>query len=66
MMRVGQILGNVMGFVAPQVTGLIINGHNDIKHWQEVFFIAAAVYILGNLVFVVFGKAVEQKWNRTE
>ena len=59
-------LGNVMGFVAPQVTGLIIKGHNDIDHWQEVFLIAAAIYIIGDIVFVIFGKAEEQRWNRTD
>ena len=55
-----------MGFVAPQVTGLIIKGHNDIDHWQEVFLIAAAIYIIGDIIFVIFGKAEEQKWNRTD
>ena len=25
-----------MGFVAPQVTRLIINGHNDVDHTEEV------------------------------
>ena len=54
-----------MGFVAPQVTGLIINGHNDVGHWRVVFLIATAVYLLGNVVFVIFGRATEQDWNRT-
>ena len=53
-----------MGFVAPQVTGLIINGHNDVGHWRVVFLIATAVYLLGNVVFVIFGLAAEQDWNR--
>ena len=55
-----------MGFVAPLVTGLIINGHNDVNHWQEVFLIAGGLAIFGNIVFVIFGQAVEQKWNRME
>lgn len=66
LMGIINALGNVMGFVAPQVTGWIINGHNDIDHWRMVFLIAAGAYVVGNTVFVIFGQAKEQKWNRTE
>ena len=27
-------LANIMGFVAPMVVGKIIEGHNDVEHWQ--------------------------------
>jgi hypothetical protein len=33
-MGVINALGNTMGFIAPIVTGLITNHHNDIRHWQ--------------------------------
>eukprot|EP00092_Neocalanus_flemingeri_P019684 GFUD01021319.1.p1 GENE.GFUD01021319.1~~GFUD01021319.1.p1 ORF type:complete len:503 (-),score=87.91 GFUD01021319.1:155-1663(-) len=55
---------NIMGFVAPTVTGYIVAGHSDVPHWRMVFFIAAMVYCVGNTVFLVFGTAKEQKWNR--
>ena len=29
-------LGNTMGFVAPMIVGVLINGHNDVAHWQVV------------------------------
>ena len=58
------IPGNVMGFVAPQVTGLIINGHNDVDHWRTVFLIASGSYVLGNAAFVIWGEAAEQDWHR--
>ena len=53
-----------MGFVAPQVTGLITNGHNDVDHWRTVFLIASGSYVLGNTAFVILGDATEQDWNR--
>lgn len=31
--------------------------------WKIVFFIAAAFYFFGNLIFVIFGKAAIQPWN---
>jgi len=55
---------NIMGFVAPTVTGYIVAGHSDVPHWRLVFFIAAMIYCLGNTVFLVFGTAREQKWNK--
>ena len=55
-----------MGFVAPQVTGLIINRNNDVAHWRLVFLTASGVYFVGNLLFVIFGQAKEQSWNREE
>jgi len=55
---------NIMGFVAPTVTGYIVAGHSDVPHWRLVFFIAAMVYCVGNTVFLVFGTAREQKWNK--
>ena len=34
LMGVINALGNTMGFVAPMIVGHIIQGHNDVEHWQ--------------------------------
>ena len=34
LMGVINALGNTMGFVAPMIVGKIVNGHNDVEHWQ--------------------------------
>ena len=34
LMGVINAVGNTMGFIAPLVTGLITNHHNDVRHWQ--------------------------------
>eukprot|EP00090_Calanus_glacialis_P040476 TRINITY_DN7059_c0_g1_i1.p1 TRINITY_DN7059_c0_g1~~TRINITY_DN7059_c0_g1_i1.p1 ORF type:complete len:505 (-),score=159.42 TRINITY_DN7059_c0_g1_i1:141-1655(-) len=57
---------NIMGFVAPTVTGYIVAGHSDVPHWRLVFFIAAISYCVGNTIFLVFGTAREQKWNKSQ
>lgn len=36
------------------------------SEWRIVFFVAAAFYFFGNLVFVVLGKATIQPWNEVE
>ena len=38
--------------------------HSDAPHWRVVFFVAALVYIVGNTIFLVWGSAKEQSWNR--
>ena len=61
---VANFIGNLQGFVSPQVTGLIINHHNDLHHWKIVFYIAAAIDLFGALIFVIFGSAEEQAWSQ--
>eukprot|EP00091_Calanus_sinicus_P000134 TRINITY_DN10058_c0_g1_i1.p3 TRINITY_DN10058_c0_g1~~TRINITY_DN10058_c0_g1_i1.p3 ORF type:complete len:103 (-),score=25.10 TRINITY_DN10058_c0_g1_i1:65-373(-) len=66
LMGIINALGNTMGFLAPMVTGLIINHHNNVIRWKHLFWIATAVYTFGNTIFVIFGTSVEQKWNRVQ
>lgn len=46
----------------------ISNLHIQVKReeWKTVFFIAAGFYLVGNLVFVIFGKAEIQAWNEVD
>merc|ERR1719369_1997667 len=66
LMGIINALGNTMGFLAPMVTGIIINHHNNVTRWKHLFWIATAVYTFGNTIFVIFGTSVEQKWNRIQ
>ena len=38
LMGIVNTLGNTMGFVAPALVGYIIKGHNDVEHWQVIFY----------------------------
>ena len=31
--------------------------------WNKVFYIAAGVYVLGTLIFMIFGRTSVQPWN---
>eukprot|EP00092_Neocalanus_flemingeri_P030040 GFUD01032614.1.p1 GENE.GFUD01032614.1~~GFUD01032614.1.p1 ORF type:complete len:475 (-),score=61.04 GFUD01032614.1:7-1431(-) len=64
LMGIINALGNTMGFLAPMVTGLIINHHDNVTRWKHLFWIASATYAFGNTIFAIFGTSVEQKWNR--
>lgn len=41
----------------------ILRTQVKMSEWKIVFFIAAAFYFCGNLLFVIFGKADIQPWN---
>jgi len=64
LMGIINALGNTMGFLAPMITGLYINHHDNVTRWKHLFWIAAEVYTFGNTIFIIFGTSVEQKWNR--
>lgn len=38
----------------------------DINHWQTVFYIAAGVYSVGNLLYVLMASGEEQPWNKID
>ncbi|XP_017486572.1 PREDICTED: sialin [Rhagoletis zephyria] len=55
---------NICGFLAPYVIGLIINHHETLAQWRIVFWLAAAVNIGGNFMYLIFASATEQSWSR--
>ena len=42
----------------------IIENHGDTFHWQIVFYIAASVYTVGNLLYCIMASGEEQSWNK--
>lgn len=36
---------------------------DTLSQWRKVFYIAAAVSIVGNLFYIVFASATEQSWS---
>lgn len=55
---------NICGFLAPYVIGIIINHHETLARWRIVFWLAAAVNIGGNFIYLIFASASEQSWSR--
>lgn len=70
MMGVTNCLAAIVAIIAPILVGLI-TGNDDGKltqeevtsRWSMVFLLAAAVYYLGNLFWVIFGSTQVQPWN---
>ncbi|XP_044003331.1 putative inorganic phosphate cotransporter isoform X2 [Aphidius gifuensis] len=55
----------ICGILAPPIYGIIVSDPTDVTQWRKVYFLSAGIYIIGNLVFIIFGKADVQSWNDT-
>ncbi|XP_068146982.1 putative inorganic phosphate cotransporter isoform X1 [Drosophila tropicalis] len=63
LMGITNCVANIMSIIAPLLVGFIVTDEHDATQWRVVFFIAAAIYLVGNGLFVIFGKANIQPWN---
>ncbi|XP_034650012.1 putative inorganic phosphate cotransporter isoform X1 [Drosophila subobscura] len=63
LMGITNCVANIMSIIAPLVVGVIVTNEKDPDLWRIVFFIAAGFYLVGNGLFVLFGKAEVQSWN---
>ena len=55
-------LATISGFLGPQVVGALTYYESTRTQWQKVFYISAAIYCFGAIVFVVFGSGELQDW----
>ncbi|XP_071644036.1 putative inorganic phosphate cotransporter [Temnothorax longispinosus] len=66
MMSITNCIANVISIIALLTCGVIITDESSVYQWNIVFYISAAIFFLGNLVFVIFGKGEVQWWNEPE
>ncbi|XP_069676548.1 putative inorganic phosphate cotransporter isoform X2 [Periplaneta americana] len=55
---------NAMGIVSPSITGVLINGKQTLSQWAIVFYISGAIYLVTWILYMFFGSADEQPWNK--
>ncbi|XP_015597300.1 putative inorganic phosphate cotransporter isoform X2 [Cephus cinctus] len=66
MMSITNCIAAVVAIIVPLVCALIVTDETDAGQWKIVFFLTAAIYFVGNLIFVLFSKAEIQSWNNPE
>ncbi|XP_059484307.1 putative inorganic phosphate cotransporter isoform X2 [Neocloeon triangulifer] len=66
MMGITNCLGNFMSILGPLVVGFIVTDKHDAEQWRIVWLISAAIYVVGNSVFVIFGSGETQPWNSAD
>ncbi|TDG48328.1 hypothetical protein AWZ03_005283 [Drosophila navojoa] len=63
LMGISNTLASVMSLSAPLLVGVIVTDKHDAEQWRIVFFVAAGFYLVGNGLFILFGRADVQPWN---
>ncbi|XP_037946467.1 putative inorganic phosphate cotransporter isoform X1 [Teleopsis dalmanni] len=63
LMGITNCAANITGIIAPLAVGFIVTDVTSAEQWNQVFFIAAGIYFVGNLLFISFGTANVQPWN---
>lgn len=63
LMAITNFAANIMSILAPLSVGVFIDDFKDPAQWRVMFFITSGFYVVGNLLFVIFGKSDVQKWN---
>ncbi|XP_021195147.2 putative inorganic phosphate cotransporter [Helicoverpa armigera] len=66
MMGITTFFANVVSIIAPLVAGLILEDQYDIKQWALVFYVTSCIYIVSNIIFIIFGTSARQPWNEPE
>ncbi|XP_076684355.1 putative inorganic phosphate cotransporter isoform X2 [Andrena cerasifolii] len=63
LMGITNTAANICSILAPLVTSVIVKDPSNVSEWRNIFFLSAVIYILGNLMFILFGTSKIQKWN---
>jgi len=66
LMGLSNSFATIPGFLAPAVVGILTENNNTKGQWQVIFMIAAFVYCIGALIYVILGSGKEQEWNKVD
>ncbi|XP_061387037.1 putative inorganic phosphate cotransporter [Musca vetustissima] len=56
-------VGSIMPILTPLVNGVVVTDETNRFQWQIVFAITAAVFFVGNLVYIIWGSTDRQVWD---
>lgn len=59
----GNTIGSFISAFAPYAEGAFVDRNDPMPGWSKVFYLTAAVYLLLNLAFCIWGTAELQTWN---
>ncbi|XP_068597753.1 sialin-like [Brachionichthys hirsutus] len=61
LLAITNTFGTIPGMVGP-VIARSLTKHNTVKEWQSVFYIAAAINVIGAAIYAFFGQGQVQAW----
>lgn len=63
LMSITNFFASFVAIAAPIIVSYIVSDQTNINEWRTVFYGTAAVYFIGNLIFIIFGSGKTQWWN---
>ncbi|KAB0794193.1 hypothetical protein PPYR_13813 [Photinus pyralis] len=63
LMGIANSASNFFAVFAPLLQQFIVTDHRNPHQWAIVFYTSSGVYIVGNLVYVLFGSGEAQTWD---
>ncbi|XP_075977494.1 putative inorganic phosphate cotransporter [Anticarsia gemmatalis] len=66
MMSISNFVSNIVASFSPIIIGFILTDVSDKSLWGQAFFLTAALYLVANLVYVIFGTSEKADWNDPE
>ncbi|XP_006813909.1 vesicular glutamate transporter 1-like [Saccoglossus kowalevskii] len=61
---ISNCIATIPGIISPSITGEIVT-HGTAAEWQQVFYIAAAMYLIGAIIYGIFASGELQPWAGT-
>lgn len=58
-------IGAITGIITPYLAGALTENHT-LSEWRLVFWISLGVFVVTNIVYVLFASGEEQWWNRVD
>ena len=55
-------IGHLAAIAGPHAVSVFTSHRSTRSEWRNVFFLAAAVYAVGAIIFVIFGSGNRQSW----
>jgi len=59
---IANTVASTAGFLAPLAAGMILKSGNPVDNWIIVYWISAAFYASGTVIFAIFGSGELQPW----
>ncbi|KAF6205435.1 hypothetical protein GE061_019607 [Apolygus lucorum] len=63
LMGITNASSNIASLCAPLWAGFFVKDESNAEQWQIVFLVSAALYVVGNTAFLIFGSTDIQPWN---
>nr|XP_022908787.1 putative inorganic phosphate cotransporter isoform X1 [Onthophagus taurus] len=55
---------NIFSIIAPLIVELVVTDESDTDQWKIVFFTAATIYVVADIIYTIFGSGERQYWDQ--